>query len=154
MQSDLILILCLCVALAIQGYYFGFVRPPETLAWLQKGTFVVMTFVLIPFLLFVLNSQSNAVSRLAETGIKPHPDITESIGIGYGGGKDPNWVFEIDADKYQVRQFYLDPQNVGKWELSTDSDIMLIYKKQNETLTIGFREGHDSNVIFYSLTNN
>jgi len=33
MQSSLILLLIFCFTLSLQGYYFGFIRPPAVLAW-------------------------------------------------------------------------------------------------------------------------
>lgn len=149
MQQSLLILLVLAIILAVLGFYFGFIRPPKVMAWLQQSAFVIMAFLIIPFIIFTLNSQTQAPDRLASTGFKPHPAIVESVGIASGISNNPTWVFEIDANKDQVRNFYLSEENTGDWELSTDADIMLIFKKDDLTMTIGFNEGRTSNTLTF-----
>ena len=151
MQQSIIILLILCILLAILGFYFGFIRPPRVMAWLQQSTFLIMTFMLIPIILLVLYSQDGSLERLTETGFMLHPAITESVGIGYGKGTNPTWVFEINSNKNEIRDFYLSAENTGEWTLSTDSDIMLIYKKGNQRMTIGIREGRSANTLIFTL---
>jgi hypothetical protein len=84
MQGSLIFLLIICFFLSLQGYYFGFLRPTAVLAWLQQATFVISTFLLIPILVYVLASQSGAIERLENTGIRPYPSIRESVVFGNG----------------------------------------------------------------------
>jgi len=77
--------------LAAEGYYFGFVRPPKVLAWLQQATFILMLLMMIPLVSFALWKQAGAVERLANTGVKPHPGILHSVGLATGPS---TWVFK------------------------------------------------------------
>lgn len=148
MQLSLILLLLICVLLAIQGYYFGFVRPPRTLAWLQQSTFVIMAFMLIPFLVIVLFQQAGDIENLAQTGFVPHPAITESVGLT----GESTWVFEIDASENEVREFYRNAANTGNWQLTTDAGVMMIFSRDRQQMTIGYREGRDKNTVIYMLS--
>ena len=93
MDSSLILLLIALIALNIQSYYFGWVRPPKVAAWLQQTSFIVLTFLLIPLLVYSLYSQSQAESRLEDYGIVPHPAIKNAVGIANGKGDNPIWLF-------------------------------------------------------------
>lgn len=151
MQTSIILLLVACIALAIEGYYFGFVRPPRVLAWLQQATFIIMTFMLVPLLLLVLYYQSAAEDRLKEAGFTPHPSIRESIGIGFGAGNNPIWVFEFDAGEQAFRDFYTSAENTGDWKLVSDNGFFLIFEQAGASMLAGFREGRGSNTLTFTL---
>ncbi len=110
------------------------------LAFLQQTTFVVTTFILIPFLLIVLWLQWVAKDRLVETGIIPHPSITETVGITVGVGAHPIWMFDVEASASDVADFYRATANRPGWDLTTDTPILLILRRGSETMVIGIRE--------------
>lgn len=148
MQFSLIILLIFSALLAAQGFYFGFIKPPRTLAWLQQSTFLIMTFLLIPFLVVVLFQQEGDIEKLAQTGFKPHPAITESVGLT----NESTWVFEIDASKNEVREFYRNPENTGDWKITTDTGVMMIFSRNSQKMTIGFREARGANTLSYILS--
>lgn len=148
MQSSLIILLIFCALLAAQGFYFGFIKPPRTLAWLQQSTFIIMTFMLIPFLIVVLIQQQGDIEKLAQTGFMPHPAITKSVGLT----GESTWVFEIDASENEVRDFYKNPENTGDWKLTIDTGVMMIFSLDSQKMTIGYREGRGANTLSYMLS--
>jgi len=154
MQVSLLFLLAVAILLSVQGYYFGYVRPPVVLAWLQQATFIISTFLLVPVLVYVLLNQSGAVKRLAETGIRPYPRITESVGVANGFGENPTWVFEVDATVNEVREFYQAKANTGDWTLQNDAGVFLSFKKGEATMTIAYRQGVSGNTLIYLLKNN
>ena len=97
MDHTLIFLLIFSLALAVVSYYFGIHRPLPVGAWRSQSAFVVLTFMLIPILVYVLVDQSGAIGRLEGTGIRAHPGIKESVGIANGKGDNPTWVFEVQA---------------------------------------------------------
>lgn len=84
-----------------------------------------MLFLLAPFLAAVLASQSGAEKRLEQAVLRPHPAITESAGFGNGIGKNPKWVFEVNAQKDKIRKFYTSKANTNDWSLKTDSGALM-----------------------------
>jgi hypothetical protein len=152
METTLIILVSFCTLLAAQGYYFGFKKPPPVLAYLQQTTFVVMTFILIPFLLIVLWLQWGAKDRLAETGILPHPSITEALGIAVGVGANPIWLFEVEASASAVADFYRATTNRPGWNLTTDTHILLILRRGSEKMVVGISEKQGSSTLSFQLT--
>jgi hypothetical protein len=150
-QSSLIYLLIFFVVLALQGYYFGFVRPPVVLAWLQQATFVIATFLMIPILVYVLVSQSGAIGRLENTGIRPYPGITESVGVGNGVGDHPTWIFEVQASSGDVRKFYSSAENTGDWSFHGDDGIFLRFRKGDLEMKIAHRDSWSSDTLIYML---
>ena len=148
MQPELIVLLISCVVLAAQGYYFGFVRPPKVLAWLQQATFVLMLFMMLPLVSFALWKQSGAVERLASTGVKPHPDILHAIGLATGPS---TWVFKSKSNPEDVKSFYHSEDSLQGWELISSSDDMLIVSNGDEKMTISMSRNADSTTIIYMI---
>jgi hypothetical protein len=153
MQNELIYLLIFCIFLSLQGYYFGWMRPPVALAWLQKAAFVTSSFMLIPVLVFVLVTQSGAIKRLENTGIRPFPGIVASVGISTGSGEEPTWVFEVRAGHGEIHQFYSSPENTGNWSFQDNDGIFLRFRKDNLLLKIAHREGPASNTLIYMIEN-
>ena len=151
MEAHLVVLLLAFIVLAVQGYYFGFIRPPEIFAWLQQTTFVVMTFMLIPVMLMVLWSQAGAVDRLAANGITPHPDIRSSIGAATGHGLGPTWVFRLHAEFEDVKAFYEVPENRADWELVADSANMVLLSSDEQRMAITVSQSGRSPALIYTI---
>ena len=151
MQGSLIFMLLVCFVLSLQGYYFGFFRPLAVLAWLAQSTFVISTFLLIPILIYVLVSQSGAIERLENTGIRPYPGIVESIGLGNGWGDNPTWMFEVHANSGEVREFYSSPENTGDWSFQGDDGIYLRFRKNDLVMKIAFSDNWSSDTLIYKI---
>lgn len=152
MQTSIIVLLVICLYLAVQGYYFGFIRPPRVFAWLQQATFVFMAFLMIPFLAGVLWLQSGAENRLARVGIVPHPSIEETVGVAMGVGDNPIWMSTVDAPAESIADFYRTEANRQGWNLTNDSPTMLILNRGEKKMVIGVHEGWDSRTVTYTLT--
>lgn len=148
MQPQLVGLIIICAVLAAQGYYFGFVRPPKVLAWLQQATFILMLFMIIPLVLFVIWKQDGAAERLASTGVKPHPSILHAVGLATGPSK---WVFKVKSNPEGVKSFYHSEDSLEGWELISRSDSMLIVSNGEEKMTISMSRNADSTTIIYMM---
>jgi hypothetical protein len=135
-DTSLILLLVFLIAVEIQAFYFGFVSPPRTGAWLQQASFVILSFLLIPLLVYVLYSQAAAASRLGKYGIEAHPAIDSSIGIGNGYGDNPTWIFELKSDGEDILEFY-----------RQDSSST----RESKTMTIASRDSPDSKTLIIMI---
>ena len=151
MDASLILLLVALIALNIQSYYFGWVRPPKVAAWLQQASFIVLTFLLIPLLVYSLYSQSQAESRLEDYGIVPHPAIKNAVGIANGRGDNPIWLFELE-DNEPALDFYRNLPESAPWDLSDDLGIQLIFTQQSRTLTIVQSGAPDRSTLAYMVS--
>jgi hypothetical protein len=151
MQSSLIFLLIVFIALSLLGYYYGFFRPTVVAAWLSQASFMISTFMMIPILVYVLVSQSGAIERLENTGIRPYPGITESVGLGNGQGDNPTWIFEVRASSGEIREFYSSAQNTGDWAFQGDDGIFLRFRKNDQVLKIAYREDGSSDAIIYII---
>ena len=151
MQSSLIFLLIFSLLLALQGYYFGFYRPPPVLAWLAQSAFVIATFMLVPILVYVLIMQSGAIGRLQVAGIRPYPGIQESIGIANGKGDNPTWMFEVQASSAEINEFYRTAENIGDWSFHSDDGIYLRFRRNDKVMKIAFRDGHSSDTLIYII---
>ena len=148
MQPQLVVLLIICVVLAAQGYYFGFVRPPKALAWLQQATFIMMLFMIIPLVSLTLWRQSGAVERLASTGVKPHPGILYPVGLATGPSI---WVFKTKSNPEDVKSFYHSKDSLDGWELISRFDNMFIVSNGEEKMTISMSRNADSKTIIYMI---
>lgn len=148
MQPQLVVLLIICAVLASQGYYFGFVRSPKALAWLQQATFILMLFMIIPLVSLVLWKQSGAVERLASTGVKPHPGILYPVGLATGPSK---WVFKAKSTPEDIISFYHLKDSLDGWVLISRSDSMLIVANGEENMTISMSRNTDSQTIIYMM---
>jgi hypothetical protein len=73
------------------------------MAFLQKATFIIMLFMMIPLVSFALWRQAGAIDRLSNTGIKPYPGILHSIGLATGPS---TWVFKTTSTPEDIQSFY------------------------------------------------
>lgn len=151
MDSSLILTLVGLIALDIQSFYFGFLRPPRVLAWLQQASFVMLTFLLIPVLIYTLYSQSRAVDRLAFHGIEPHPAISNAVGIANGQGDSPIWVFKLQEIDNAL-DFYRNSSDSMAWKLIDDFGRQLRFTRGDDTLTIVQSGAPDGSTMAYLIS--
>ena len=151
MDFSLILLLIALVALNIQAYYFGWLRPPTVLAWLQQSSFIVLTFLLIPLLIYALYSQSQALNRLERHGIVPHPAIKNAVGIANGRGENPIWLFELNNNANAL-DFYRNLMQSGQWKLSDDLGIQLRFTGDKNTLTIMQSGAPDRSTLAFMIS--
>ena len=152
MDSSLIYLLIALVVLNIQSYYFGWVRPPRVGAWLQQASFIMLTFLLIPLLVYSLYSQSQAASRLANYGIAPHPAINNAVGIANGSGENPIWLFELKNNENAL-DYYRNMPNAAQWVLTEDLGIQLRFKRDASTLTIVQSGAPNRRNLAYMISN-
>ena len=148
MQPQLVVLLIICVVLATQGYYFGFVRPPKVLAWLQQATSILMLFIMIPLVSFALWKQTGAVERLENSGVKPHPGILHPVGLATGPS---TWVFKAKSNPEDIKSFYYSEDSFEGWEIISSSDNMLIVSNGDEKMTISMSRAADSTTIIYMM---
>ena len=152
MDKSLILLLVFSFILSGVSYYIGYKRPSNNFKWVAKISFLSVTFLLIPLLFIVLFFQSTAKSRLSETGFVPHPEIKETVGIAFGIGENPVWIFKIKGQN-DIEEFYSAESNRPGWKLIESSDNMNIYQKGNKKMSIGRHRGWTSSSIVYMLQN-
>jgi hypothetical protein len=148
MQPQIVILLIICILLAAQGYYFGFVRPPRALAWLQQATFALMLFMIIPLVLFALWKQSGAVGRLESTGVRPDPGILHAIGLATGPS---TWVFKSTSTPEDLRSFYHSQEGLDGWELISSSNDMLIISNGREKMAISMSRNGNSTTTIYTM---
>ena len=151
MQNSLLFLLIFSLVLSLQGYYFGFHRPLAVLSWLAQSTFVIATFLLIPVLIYVLVTQAGAIERLGNTGIRPYPGIKESVGIANGRGSNPTWVFEVQATRDEIREFYRAAENTGDWSFQGDDGVNMRFIKNDRLLKIAYRDSGSPDTLIYII---
>jgi hypothetical protein len=152
MQTSIIVILLICIILAAEGCYAGFIRPIRVFAWMAQAGFIFMTFGMIPCLIIALWLQSGAKERLARTGFVPHPSIKESVGIATGIGKNPTWTFKTEESDKSIADFYRLEKNRKGWKLANNRSLMMIFEKDKKKMVIGVHKGWTSNTLIYMLT--
>jgi hypothetical protein len=136
MQPGLLFLLrCLVLVAAVTGY-FGFVRPPRLWPWHPQAACIVTTFLLIPFVSWLLFLQAGAPSRLSRLGVQPHPALTSSVGLAVGLGAHPTFLFRSAADPDALLSFYrLESGHFG-WALVEDAPTSLILERGSERVII------------------
>ena len=152
MDKSIILLLVFSLILSVVSYYLGYLKPAKHLSWLAKSSFISVSFILIPVLVIVLYFQSTAKSRLSETGFVPYAEITETVGIAFGIGENPIWIFKIKG-KNNIESFYSDESNRHGWKLIESSETMQIYQKGDKKMSIGQHKGWTSSSIIYMMEN-
>ena len=138
-DSSLIFLLIGFILINVQAYYFGFVNPPKTSAWLQQSSFIILTFLLIPILGYIIYSQAGSISRLEAHGIEAHPAINNAVGFNNGYDKNQTWVFELTSKEQNVLSFYKQSMSTSKWKLVEETELYLRYKQEGRLLTIAHR---------------
>lgn len=104
-----------------------------------------------PVLVFVLASRSGAIHRLENTGIRPYPDIEESVGFGNGRGDQPIWVFKVHAGSGEIREFYSTAESAGEWSFQDDNGIYLLLRKDGQVMKIAHHRGWSSDSLIYMI---
>ena len=150
MSSSIVIVLLFCIILSGLSFFIGYIRPPKSLSWIAKGTFIISSFLLIPSLAAILYCQSTAASRLEEFRIAPYPDITETVGIAFGTGDDPLWVFRTKGT-INIQNFYNYESNRPGWELKESGDNSLTLEKEGRELMIDSYNYDSGGTIIYKI---
>ena len=153
MDKSIILLLAFSVILSVISYYIGYMKPTLNFSWFAKVSFLSATFLLIPVLALVLFFQNTAKERLEKTGFVPYPNIKETVGIAFGTGNNPTWIFKIKDYNY-IEEFYSDESNRPGWKLIKSSENLQTFQKGNKKMSIGQQKGWTSSSIIYMLENN
>ena len=147
------MLLVFSIILSVVSFYIGFIRPSGFFTWFARGSCLIATFLLIPTLSAVLYYQSTAIGRLSETGFIPFPGITETVGIAYGKGENPVWIFKFRG-RGDIEEFYRDESNREGWTLKENVGNLLVFIKDNKKMSIGKQEGWTSSSIIYMMESN
>ncbi len=132
------------------SYYLGYKAPAGRFPWIARASFLSVGFLLIPALAVILFYQSSAKDRLLQTGFVPYPEITETVGISFGTGKNPTWVFKVKTDD-GIEGFYLDESNRPGWSLMKSGENISTYQKGNSKMTVGRNRGLTSSSVIYMM---
>lgn len=153
MQTSLVVLLVAAVIGALVAYRLGFKRPPEVLQTRSQAAFVVLALLLIPVLVLVLWAQAGAKRDLAAIGIRPHPSLSQSLGVATGAPitGERVWVFRSRESAEAILRLYRDPQSRTDWQLDADSEAMLVLRRGSQRLTIAAGPTHGETVVSYSL---
>ena len=141
MQPTLIGLLLAFIALAATFFYFGFLHRDRGYDSRAQAGFLVLAFMLIPFVAFVLVQQAGAIDRLRAQDIAPHPAIRSAIGITAGSGAVPVWVFSSKDATPAALDFYDDPATRPGWEIGERGATMLILRRDGARLSISASGG-------------
>ena len=147
MQYLVIGMLLFSVLIAGATYYSGFYRPTRFMVSRAQAAFFTILFMLVPVLILTLWLQSNANDTLAKTGFVPFPGTQESSGLAI---TNPNWVFHTQEDRAAVFEFYRDKTNRPGWRLTGENKMMMVFRRGNETMVIGFSSGESANTLIYT----
>ena len=158
MQPTLIVLLFIFTVLAVLGYYIGFIQQARVLQSRSQTLFIIMTFVLIPLLVVVLRLQTGARRRLENTGITPHPAIRNAIGVTFGAGESPTWLFNVGQARADilnfdvVPDFDVVPENRDGWHIVSQSETMVVLVKSERAMTILVSDSKPGMNLAYMLT--
>lgn len=151
MDYSIIWLLVWMIIFDAASFYLGFIKPPWIWSRHSKASFIGLTFLLIPFVIFVLWGQSTAIERLEAEGIVPHPAITNSVGITTGIITEGTFLFEADTTPQEAMNFYMEESNRPGWTLNSQSPVMHIFIKDGRQLVIAANRewSSDPTVIMY-----
>jgi hypothetical protein len=116
---------------------------------LQQASFILLTFLLIPLLIYILYSQGGSINRLEKYGIKAHPKIQHVIGNGNGYGENPTWIFQLGSNEGNVLAFYKQLLFSSQWKLTEDTELYLRYTQEEKILTIAHRKSPSKDTLNY-----
>jgi hypothetical protein len=135
MLIDIKTILFILVVLSAISYYAGRASPAG-LAYQAKAAFIVTTFGLIPIAILMLWLQLTAADRLVNTtGIVLHPAIVKSE-LPIAWNQDAYFSFTTKASIDSIYNFYRNEQNRPGWTIVSDSEQMMILKRDDRELVI------------------
>jgi len=150
MEKSTILLLVFAFILLGISYYLGYKAPAGRFPWIARVSFLSVAFLLLPALAVILFYQSSAKDRLLQTGFVPYPEITETVGISFGTGRNPTWIFKVKTDD-GIGEFYLDESNRPGWSFVESGENVNIYQKGNSKMMVGKNRGLTSSSIIYML---
>ena len=150
MEKSIILLLFFSIVLAMTSFYLGFIKPSKNLGRAAKSFFVLVIIVLIPLFAGILWFQSSAKQRLMETGIVPYPGLGETIGIAFGTGDRPVWLFRAGTDT-NIVSFYTNENNRPGWGLKESGEHKIILMDDKNMMTISSQTGQDKGTMMYLI---
>jgi len=151
MEKSIILLLLFSFVLAITSFYLGFIEPSKNLGHAAKLFFVLVIVILIPLFAGILWFQNSAKERLMDTGIVPYPDIGETIGIAFGTGDRPVWLFRTVTDKLSIGSFYTNENNRPGWNLTESGEQSAILINTENKMTIKAQTGSEKGSVMYHM---
>ena len=151
MEKSIILLLFFSFVLAITSFYLGFIEPSKNLGHAAKLFFVLVIVILIPLFAGILWFQSSAKERLMDTGIVPYPGIGETIGIAFGTGDRPVWLFRTITDKLSIGSFYTNENNRPGWNLTESGEQSAILINTENKMTIKAQTGSEKGSVMYLM---
>ncbi len=151
MEKSIILLLLFSFVLAITSFYLGFIEPSKNLGHAAKLFFVLVIVILIPLFAGILWFQSSAKERLMDTGIVPYPGIGETIGIAFGTGDRPVWLFRTVTDKLSIGSFYTNENNRPGWNLTESGEQSAILINTENKMTIKAQTGSEKGSVMYLM---
>ncbi|MEE9164704.1 MAG: hypothetical protein V3U15_00405 [Nitrospinota bacterium] len=151
MEKSIILLLFFSFVLAITSFYLGFIEPSKNLGHAAKLFFVLVIVILIPLFAGILWFQSSAKERLMDTGIVPYPGIGETIGIAFGTGDRPVWLFRTVTDKLSIGSFYTNENNRPGWNLTESGEQSAILINTENKMTIKAQTGSEKGSVMYLM---
>jgi len=151
MEKSIILLLFFSFVLAITSFYLGFIMPSKKLGYAAKSFFVLVIIILIPLFAGILWFQSSAKERLMDTGIVPYPGIGETIGIAFGTGDRPVWLFRTGTNKLSIGSFYTNENNRPGWNLTESGEQSAILINTENKMTIKAQTGSEKGSVMYLM---
>lgn len=151
MEKSIILLLFFSFVLAITSFYLGFIKPSNNLAYAAKSFFVLVIIILIPLFAGILWFQSSAKERLMETGIVPYPGIGETIGVAFGTGERPVWLFRTGTDKLSIGSFYSNEINRPGWNLTESGEQTAILINSENRMIVKAQTGPEKGSVMYLM---
>lgn len=151
MEKSIILLLFFSFVLAITSFHLGFIKPSKKLGHAAKLFFVLVIVILIPLFAGILWFQSSAKERLMDTGIVPYPGIGETIGIAFGTGDRPVWLFRTGTDKLSIGSFYTNENNRPGWNLTESGEQSAILINTENKMTIKAQTGSEKGSVMYLM---
>ena len=151
MEKSIILLLFFSFVLGITSFYLGFIEPSKNLGHAAKLFFVLVIVILIPLFAGILWFQSSAKERLMDTGIVPYPGIGETIGIAFGTGDRPVWLFRTVTDKLSIGSFYTNENNRPGWNLTESGEQSAILINTENKMTIKAQTGSEKGSVMYLM---
>ena len=151
MEKSIILLLFFSFVLAITSFHLGFIKPSKKLGYAAKSCFVLVIIILIPLFAGILWFQSSAKERLMDTGIVPYPGIGETIGIAFGTGDRPVWLFRTGTDKLSIGSFYTNENNRPGWNLTESGEQSAILINTENKMTIKAQTGSEKGSVMYLM---
>ena len=151
MEKSIILLLIFSLVLAITSFYLGFINPSKKLGLAAKSFFVLIVLILIPLFAGILWFQNTAKERLAENNIVPYPGMGETVGIAFGTGESPFWLFKAGSGTISIGSFYTNEDNRPGWQLSESNENRAVLINETDKITIESITENNKGSIMYLM---